>query len=172
MAPMRRRHLLLSTPALLAAPALHASAASTPSLDAALRWLDALERAPQARATGAWPLGTVLQHLAQSIEMSLDGYPAPRSALFQQTAGRAAFAFFEWRGRMAHGLAEPIPGAPALPMSGDVRTGAARLRTAIARFQGHTGTLQPHFAYGALDKPRYALAHALHIANHRDEITA
>ena len=49
-------------------------------------------------------------------------------------------------------------------------TGAARLRAAIARFQAHAGPLRPHFAYGTLDKVDYARAHALHIANHQDEI--
>jgi hypothetical protein len=165
---MRRRHLFLAAPAVLAAP--WALAAPVPSLDGALRWLDALERNPQARATGAWPLGTVLQHLAQSIEMSIDGYPEPRGALFQQTVGSAAFTYFHWRGRMSHGLAEPIPGAPALPQSAEVMPGAARLRGAIARFQAHGGALKPHFAYGALDKQQYAAAHTLHIANHQDEI--
>src|SRR5690349_2911052 len=89
------------------------------TLDDSLRWLDRLDKSPKARAIGAWPLGAVLEHLAQSIEMSMDGFPEPRSALFQKTAGSAAFAFFSWRGRMSHGLAEPIPGAPALPAGAD-----------------------------------------------------
>lgn len=170
---MRRRSLLLAIPALVAAPcALAQAGAPVTSLEAALRWLDTLERSSRVRTTGAWPIGTVLQHLAQSIEMSLDGYPAPRSAWFQQTAGSAAFAFFKWRGRMRHGLDEPIPGAPALAASADPRAGALRLRAAIQRFQGHGGALRPHFAYGALTKADYALAHSLHIANHQEEIVS
>lgn len=140
------------------------------SLDDALRWLDKLDRAATARATGAWPLGAVLEHMAQSIDMSMDGFPQPRSAVFQATAGAAAFAFFRWRGQMNHSLSEPIPGAPALGAGGDWRPGAARLRTAITRFQGNAGGLKPHFAYGALGKADFSLAHALHIANHQDEI--
>ncbi len=140
------------------------------SLDDSLRWLDRLERAPGVRTTGAWPLAAVLEHLAQSIEMSMDGYPQPRSELFQKTAGSAAFSFFKLRGRMSHGLAEPIPGAPALTAGADWKPAAARLRQAVARFNGHAGALRPHFAYGALDKRDFALAHAFHIANHQDEI--
>lgn len=140
------------------------------SLDDALRWLDRLERSPQVRATGAWPLSAVLDHLAQSIEMSMDGYPVPRSELFQKTAGSAAFGFFKWRGRMSHGLDEPIPGAPALLAGADWRPGAIRLRQAIGRFHGHQGGLRPHFAYGPLAKADYALAHTFHIANHQDEV--
>ncbi|HXD41140.1 MAG TPA: DUF1569 domain-containing protein [Ramlibacter sp.] len=141
-----------------------------PSLDESLRWLDALDKATRVAAIGAWPAGAVLEHLAQSIEMSMDGFPQSKGALFQSTAGGAAFAFFKWRGRMSHGLAEPIPGAPALGAGADWKPAALRLRQAITRFNGHSGPLKPHFAYGALSKPDFALAHSLHIANHREEI--
>jgi len=140
------------------------------SLDDSLRWLDALERAGRVTAIGAWPMGAVLEHLAQSIEMSMDGFPQSKGALFQNTAGSAAFAFFKWRGRMSHGLAEPIPGAPVLIAGADWKPAALRLRRAITRFDGYSGPLKPHFAYGALSKPEFALAHSLHIANHREEI--
>ncbi|HSV35930.1 MAG TPA: DUF1569 domain-containing protein [Ramlibacter sp.] len=140
------------------------------SLDDSLRWLDRLDKAPSVTAVGAWPMGAVLEHLSQSIEMSMDGFPQPRSALFQSTAGSAAFAFFRWRGRMSHGLAEPIPGAPSLGAGADWRPAALRLRQAIDRFQGYNGALKPHFAYGALSKTEFALAHAFHIANHQDEV--
>lgn len=166
---MQRRRLLLAAPLALA-PAAPALAADAPTLDATLRWLDELEAAKAVRTLGSWPIGTVLQHLAQSIEMSLDGYPEPRSAVFQHTAGAAAFAFFRWRGRMSHNLAEPIPGAPKLETSTDVRAGAARLRAAIARFRQHTGRLKPHFAYGALDRADYERAHGMHWDEHRQEV--
>ncbi|HUR90486.1 MAG TPA: DUF1569 domain-containing protein [Ramlibacter sp.] len=135
-----------------------------------IRWLDSVEAAPSVRATGAWPLSSVLDHLAQSIEMSMDGYPQPKSALFQKTAGRAAFAVFRMKRRMSHGLDQPIPGAPLLVAGADWKPAAVRLRQAIVRFESHTGPFAPHFAYGALAKPDYALAHCMHIANHQDEI--
>lgn len=140
------------------------------SLDESLRWLDRVERAASVKAIGAWPLGAVLEHLAQSIEMSMDGYPHARSALFQRTAGSAAFAYFKWSGRMNHGLAEAIPGAPALTATSDWRPAAMRLRAAITRFNGYGGPLKPHFAYGPLTRPEFALAHNMHIANHQQEI--
>jgi hypothetical protein len=139
-------------------------------LDGSLRWLDRLEKAASVKAVGAWPMGAVLEHLAQSIEMSMDGFPQSKGPLFQRTAGSAAFAFFKWRGRMSHGLAEPIPGAPALTAGADWRPAALRLRQAITRFNGYSGPLKPHFAYGELSKPEFALAHSLHIANHQEEI--
>ena len=104
--------------------------------------------------------------------MSMDGFPQPKGELFQSTVGAAAFGFFKWRGRMSHGLAEPIPGAPAIAANTDWKPGALRLRNAIARFESHNGVLKPHFAYGALSKADYALAHSMHIANHQDEISS
>jgi hypothetical protein len=166
---MRRRHFLAAPVVLIGEQAM-AQPAKVQSLAEALGWLDRLQAAPAARATGAWPLSSVLDHLAQSIEMSLDGFPQPRSELFQKTAGSAAFAVFKWRGRMNHGLAEPIPGAPGLTAGADWRPAALRLRQAITRFDAHAGPLKPHFAYGALPKSDYALAHTFHIANHQDEI--
>jgi len=149
--------------------------ASTPitqvqSLDDALRWLDQVEQAVSVRSGTDWKMLAVFEHLAQSIEFSLDGFPEPKSALFQNTAGSLAFSFFKWRGRMSHGLTEPIPGAPALTQQDAWKPGAQRLRAAIARFQAHTGPLQPHFAYGALSRADYGLAHTFHIANHQDAI--
>ena len=140
------------------------------SLDDALRWLDTLDKAAGVKTTGQWPMVSVLEHMAQSVEMSLDGFPQPKSAFFQNTAGAAAFAFFKWRGQMSHSLSEPIPGAAALHRDGDWRPASARLRAAIERFARHQGPLKPHFAYGALDKADFSRAHAFHIANHQDEI--
>lgn len=96
----------------------------------------------------------------------MSGFPAPRSAVFQRTVGAAAFEVFSWRGRMSHDLAEPIPGAPALDGTVAPAEALARLRAAVAAFQRWGGPLQPHFAYGALDKPAFEQAHAMHLANH------
>jgi predicted component of type VI protein secretion system len=167
---MQRRHFLISTIAAGTTMA-HASPTNTVrTLPQALQWVEQLGQTPSVDTTGRWPLVAILEHMAQSVEMSLDGFPAPKSALFQSTVGAAAFAVFQWRGRMSHGLAEPIPGAPALTLQGDWKPAAQRLRAAILRFDGHTGALQPHFAYGQLSKSEFAQAHVLHIANHQDEI--
>jgi hypothetical protein len=166
---MNRRNYLLLQSSLIAGIAM-ADAPKISSLDDGLRWLDKLDKASDVRSTSAWTMRAVLEHMGQSIEMSIDGYPEHKSAPFKKTAGAAAFAFFGWRGRMSHSLTEPIPGAPALAQLDDWKPGAARLRAAIARFQTHNGPLKPHFAYGDLDKNAYALAHTLHIANHQDEI--
>jgi hypothetical protein len=115
----------------------------------------------------AWNWSQTLEHCAQSIEFSLRGFPAPKSALFQNTLGAAAFEVFALRGRMSHNLAEPIPGAPALDASTpDAVVALVRLQKAVQDFATHAGPLQPHFAYGALSKAQYEQAHAMHLANH------
>lgn len=167
---MNRRDFLLAA---LYAPlaALAAQPGKVRSLSEAVHWLNAMGAGALPKSSGAWPLAGVLDHLAQSIEMSMDGFPEPKGALFQATAGAGAFAFFKWRGRMSHDLAAPIPGAPALA-KGEWQASALRLRTAIIRFEAHRGVLKPHFAYGELNKADYAIAHTLHIANHQDELLA
>ena len=166
---MKRRDFLLTGTALAGGHAL-ADLPKVRTLDEALGWLATLEKAPGARSTGAWPLVSMLDHMAQSVEMSMDGFPQLKSEMFQKTAGAAAFAFFKWRGRMSHGLNEPIPGAPALSNAADWHAAAARLRAAIVRFEQYQGPLKPHFAYGVLDKAAFTVAHVLHIANHQDDI--
>ncbi|PJI97401.1 uncharacterized protein DUF1569 [Acidovorax sp. 69] len=115
----------------------------------------------------AWNWSQTLEHCAQSIEYSLQGFPEPKSALFQNTVGTAAFSVFAQRGRMSHSLEEPIPGAPVLDASApDAAAALARLRKAAQDFAAYSGTLHPHFAYGALSRVQYEQAHAMHLANH------
>lgn len=166
---MKRRHFVASALIPLSANVL-ASTPSVKNLNEVLLWLDSLQSAKSVQSTNGWTLNAVLEHLAQSIEMSMDGFPEPKSALFQATAGSAAFAIFKMRGRMTHGLSEPIPGAAPLQQLPTWQTGAARLRSAVIKFQNYTGAMKPHFAYGALSHADFAVAHTLHIANHQDKI--
>lgn len=117
-------------------------------------------------SNAVWSWSQTLEHCAQSIEFSMTGFPEPKSAVFQNTAGAAAFRFFQWRGRMIHNLAEPIPGAPPLAADAPAAASLALLQNAIAGFTAWTAPLQPHFAYGALSKPDYEQAHAMHLAQH------
>ena len=128
-----------------------------------------LERLRQARtlaSTTAWSWAQTLTHCAQSIEYSMTGFPQMKAALFQHTVGTAAISVFAWRGRMTHDLSEPIPGAPALDATATAGPALERLEASMHAFLGWTGPLRPHFAYGALTRPQYEQAHALHLANH------
>lgn len=136
------------------------------SLAAAEEELARLVQAKALVSNATWNWAQTLAHCAQSIEYSLTGFPQEKPALFQRTLGAAAIGVFTWRGRMTHDLAEPIPGAPRIAAATDPAQALERLRGAIRRFRETSEPLRPHFAYGALDKSAYEVAHAMHLANH------
>jgi hypothetical protein len=163
--------------AVAAAPTIGACTPRTSDMPAfatpadALRTLQALKTAPP-KTTGAWDLAQVLHHAAQSVEYSLAGFPQLKPAWFRSTVGPLAFAMFSARGRMSHGLAEPIPGAPVIAAGQALDAAVDRLVAALRAFDAHTGALAPHFAYGALDKKAFERAHLMHLANHWDEVAS
>jgi hypothetical protein len=117
-------------------------------------------------STGAWDLPHVLHHYAQSVEYSLGGFPQMKPRWFRASVGPAALGVFKLRGRMSHGLDAAIPGAPDIAQGLPLAPAIARATTALRAFEAHRGPLQPHFAYGALDKPAYTRAHLMHLADH------
>ena len=132
--------------------------------------MSTLERLRQnaLRTRSGWDLAHALHHVAQSIEYSLDGFPQLKPAWFQNTLGAAAFAIFSARGKMSHGLDEPVPGAANIADGQALGPAADHLREALLRFDRHAGKLAPHFAYGSLSKADYMRAHLMHLANHWD----
>jgi hypothetical protein len=136
------------------------------SLAEAEEKLAQLAQAKELISGTAWNWAQTLIHCAQSIEYSMTGFPQPKSELFQRTVGSAALTVFSWCGQMTHDLADPIPGAPILASNAEATQALLRLRGAILQFQQWSAPLKPHFAYGALSKSEYELAHAMHIANH------
>jgi hypothetical protein len=138
---------------------------------AAMRWLAAIERDPLARSQTSWPLAQVLEHAAQSVEFSIEGYPQLRPAPFRASLGPLAFRTFSRLGRMRHDTQEPIPGAAPLRAT-DPRQAAQRLAQALRRFeaQPHDHVFAPHFAFGELDRADYRRAHLMHLADHAREI--
>ncbi len=162
----------------LAAPVLVSAIRPAPlaserfaSLNAALATLAQLKAAAP-RTTGAWDLAEVLHHTAQSVEFSMTGFPTLKPPWLRATLGPYAFALFNARGAMSHDLAEPIPGAPPIAPGQPLIPAVDRAIAALRAFVAYTGPLQPHFAYGALDKPAYTRAHLMHLANHWNEAAA
>ncbi|MDD0841361.1 DUF1569 domain-containing protein [Pseudomonas sp. Gutcm_11s] len=135
------------------------------SLDGARMVLDGFKGKALASIKG-WTPTEVFNHCAQSIEYSLDGYPELKPGWFRHSVGPAAFAVFSARGAMRHPLTEAIPGAAPLAEPSNQEAALQRLQAAFERFAAHTGELQPHFAYGALDHEEYAQAHVMHLYNH------
>lgn len=166
---MDRRRALKTTTVLLAATPL---AACTGRLETFTSWKQAQQAvldllfSEKVVQGNPWNLSQVMQHLAQSIEFSMQGFPALKGAWFRSSIGSAAFAVFNARGAMSHSLDEPIPGAPALDPAQALKISVNRLLAAMDAFAQFNGTLRPHFAYGELTKPQYERAHLMHLANH------
>jgi len=137
------------------------------AIEIAFRRLEALDLAA-IESTGDWGLGQMFNHLAQGVEFSMDGYPIEKPKLFQATVGTLAFKVFEMRGRMSHGLAEPIPGEVVTQLS--AHDGMGRLWASLEKFRDFDGALKPHFAYGGLNKLQFGKAHLFHIENHLEEV--
>ncbi len=54
-------------------------------------------------------LGWALAHCAQSLELSVTGFPTQKPAWFQKTIGRFVLSRFLGKGSMSHDVAAPIP---------------------------------------------------------------
>ncbi len=165
---MRRRTLIIAAAAVPLAACGAAEVKTLPTMAAAMTAIEGLARGH--KHAGGWTLAQMLNHAAQSVDYSIDGFPEMKSALFRKAVGGVAFAVFQARGKMGHTLDEPIPGAPALDAQAPLEPAIARALAALRRFEAHSGSLAPHFAYGALDKAQYTRAHLMHLANHWTEV--
>ncbi|MBD8526912.1 DUF1569 domain-containing protein [Pseudomarimonas arenosa] len=138
-------------------------------MSAARAWLSRLQSATEVHSQTAWPVPQVIEHLAQSIEFSLTGYPEPKPEWFQSSLGRLANAAFQRAGAMHHDLEAPIPGAEALSMQ-HLHAACRRLHKALDDFLAFSGEFHPHFAYGPLGRESYLRAHLMHLADHAAKI--
>lgn len=141
----------------------------TLSFDAIIHTLKSLQTKPELQFEGPWPAFATFTHIAQSIEMSVNGFPEHKSAGFKRWIGKPAFWAFKQAGAMRHDTAEAIPGAPALDVGNHdpvaINLSIQRVIDALYTFS-ETTLLAPHFAYGALNKDDYLIAHILHIEDH------
>lgn len=138
------------------------------AIDLTLERLSVLNLA-SVETTGEWEVARTFNHLAQSIEFSMDGFPEMKSSMFRHTVGRLAFSAFQANGHMMHGLNEAIPGEVVIIDNLNLGESHRRLLAALERFESHDGPLEPHFAYGKLDRSQYAIAHVMHVNNHLEE---
>ena len=136
-----------------------------PSIDDARAKLNSLEQKPPDTVTG-WSASEILQHCAQSVEMSMQGFPAMRGILVRAVFGPMVKRKFLRAGAMKHDLGAPIPGAPPLDRGVPLADAISRLRASFDAFQGFKGELRPHFAYGAVPHEEYAQLHAMHVLEH------
>lgn len=138
-------------------------------ISAALKRLDLLSNKNLIH-TGEWDIYQIFMHCAQSVEFSMSKFPEHKSDFFKNTVGTLAFSIFESKGKMIHGLSEPIPGSPQLKSSLDTSAALNHLKKSLIDFENYNGKLAPHFAYGELTKNEYEIAHVMHLYNHLEEI--
>ena len=139
------------------------------TVDFALKILDELSN-ENFLSLGEWDAYQIFTHCAQSVEFSMSQFPEHKSSFFKSTVGKLAFSIFSSKGKMTHGLNEPIPSAPTLTKSLDSIIALNRLKKSLTEFDSYQGTLAPHFAYGELTKDEYEKAHLMHLYNHLQEI--
>ncbi len=139
------------------------------NFDQVTQWLD--DTAAKDPATsGPWPISTILCHCAQSIELTLSGFPSLKPPIFRKSVGPTAYWVFSSLSGTRHGLSDLIPGTKRADIDAPLPRSIARLREAIDQFRRHDGKLKPHFAYGALSRDQLERAHAMHFSEHLSEI--
>ena len=139
------------------------------TIDFALKKLDELSN-EKLLSLGEWDPYQIFTHCAQSVEFSMSQFPEHKSSFFKNTVGTLAFSIFSSKGRMTHGLNEPIPSAPKLTKNLDSTIAINRLKKSLIEFNHYQGTLALHFAYGELTKDEYEKAHLMHLYNHLQQI--
>jgi len=137
------------------------------TLDDIRAWVANVSAAPIARSQMPWSVAQTIDHLAQSVEMSVRGYPLHKSRAFRRTLGAAMFAILKARAAMwSHDLTEPMPGAARFLPSLAVHGACRRLLAALDLFELSPDPLQEHFIYGRLTRDEYIVAHCMHVQAH------
>ncbi len=113
---------------------------------------------------GRWSLAQILNHLALTIRLPLDGVPAkfpwPVPRLFGPVARRLSF----WLGWIPTGVRVPAVYLPLADLNADRE--AEALRLAIARFSASAGSLDEHPLLGPMSRAEWERFHCLHCAHH------
>jgi hypothetical protein len=124
-----------------------------------------VERLLAGHATvGRWSLGQILNHLALTVRLPMDGVPTklpwPVRRLFGPVACRLSF----WLGWIPPGIRVP---RVYLPRPGlEAAREADALRIALERFGRFTGRLDEHPLLGRLSPAQWEHFHCLHCAHH------
>jgi hypothetical protein len=133
------------------------------SYDDVLADAEALAASGYARS-GNWGLGQVCDHLAATMEMSLDGFPSKMPWVVRVLARWLVL------GRIRkHRVFQRRVAAPAYLLPQDTtkdRAGLERLRAAVARLKGHPGEMQPSPLFGQLSPQDWHEVHLWHAEHH------
>lgn len=115
---------------------------------------------------GHWTLGQICQHLATSLRLTVEGWPARAPWLVRRTIGA-------WYGRrlLARGV---MPAGIKLKEAWGLRPGeglddraeAEALRATLRYYSGVQDPFPEHPAFGPLSRPDWDRLHRIHCAHH------
>ena len=130
-------------------------------IEAIMPEVDRLLAAGHATA-GRWSLGMICEHLATSVNLSLDSPPADAPATRAQAVGRRLF----FRAPSFPEGQDP-PFAVQLPAhDADPVAAAGSLRLALGRLAAHAGPWPAHPVIGPLTRAEWLAFHTRHAAHH------
>ena len=114
------------------------------------------------RQLGNWSLGEICQHLAKTMDMSIDGSQAKFPWIMRKIGPLLKKRF----------LSRPMPagytvpkGAGLLPDAGETAAGLAALEKAVARIN-QTGHRSPHVLFGKMTREEWDQLHMRHSELH------
>jgi hypothetical protein len=132
------------------------------SLDEVMPYVDRLLEGYT--TVGNWSLAQICEHLARSINCTIDGFPVRAPWIVRKTLGRLLLWRILRTGRFAEGMKAPAEYQPA--GGGDERAAAEGLRAALRRFATHAGPLVEHPMGGWVSREVWVRFHCIHCAHH------
>ncbi len=113
---------------------------------------------------GAWGLGQACDHLAKTMDRSLDGFPELKPLPFRVLARWVALGAI-----LKHRQSNRRFPAPSylLPTdAADDRAGLDRLRSAVGRLKAHAGPMHMHPVFGNVTPEQWREIHLWHSEHH------
>ena len=130
--------------------------------------IEAADRAGTLRTTGNWTAGEILDHVAKTIEFSIDGFPPevrvpwPVRMVARLMKGRVTSGK-----TLPPGFKLPKESAAFLPAPGtSTADGLARLRRVVDRLDAGARCVHPSPAFGAMSHDEWMRLHLGHAQLH------
>jgi len=113
---------------------------------------------------GNWSLGQILNHLAMTLRMSVDGTTLRAPWILRKTVAPFVLRNVFKTGRLREGIKLP---ESVLPRPGlDARAEAEGLRAALDYYAAAAGPMADHPFFGRMSRADWDRLHLIHIAHH------
>lgn len=115
---------------------------------------------------GNWSLGQICQHLALTMQHSVEGWPWQAPWLVRRTLGRVMLRNVLRRGAMPEGV--PLRWLRVLTPASepDDRAEAEVLRGTLRYYEGLNALFPEHPVFGRLNQEEWSRLHAIHCSHH------